>query len=108
VFQERHRNNYALDSNRSVIILPQHKVVPDEDGTLPPLGDDYWRTEDLVSMLLKVAKQQAEAMAEEKVKDAVITVPAWFTNPERQAMLDSAELAGLNVLRLISSVCFSF
>ncbi|KAF9187414.1 Hypoxia up-regulated protein 1 [Haplosporangium sp. Z 767] len=60
-----------------------------------------YSVEELVAMQFAVAKQQAEETAGETVKDVVITVPPYFTQFERQAVLDAAELAGLRVLSLI-------
>ncbi|KAG0057180.1 hypothetical protein BGZ83_001123 [Gryganskiella cystojenkinii] len=57
--------------------------------------------EELVAMQFALAKQQAEDTAGESVKDVVITIPPYFNQFERQAMLDAAELAGLRVISLI-------
>ncbi|GJJ71741.1 hypoxia up-regulated 1 [Entomortierella parvispora] len=57
--------------------------------------------EELVAMQFSLAKQQAEDTAGEPVKDVVITIPPYFNQFERQAMLDAAELAGLRVISLI-------
>eukprot|EP00455_Lapot_gusevi_P038029 TRINITY_DN4264_c0_g2_i1.p1 TRINITY_DN4264_c0_g2~~TRINITY_DN4264_c0_g2_i1.p1 ORF type:complete len:890 (-),score=423.85 TRINITY_DN4264_c0_g2_i1:69-2738(-) len=58
--------------------------------------------EEVMSMILKHAKTISETAAGIEVKDCVITVPPFFTNKERQALLDAADLAGLNVLGLIN------
>ncbi|KAI1316575.1 hypothetical protein EDD11_009840 [Mortierella claussenii] len=63
-------------------------------------GNKY-TVEELVAMQLVLAKQQAEETAGEVVKDVVITIPPYFSQSERQALLDAAELAGLHVLSLI-------
>eukprot|EP00457_Paulinella_chromatophora_P000390 gb/GEZN01000390.1/.p1 GENE.gb/GEZN01000390.1/~~gb/GEZN01000390.1/.p1 ORF type:complete len:930 (-),score=242.96 gb/GEZN01000390.1/:1683-4472(-) len=57
--------------------------------------------EELMAMSFEHIKALAEHDAEEPVKDCVITVPEFFTQHDRQAMLDSAEIAGFNVLSLI-------
>lgn len=57
--------------------------------------------EELVAFQFAHAKEQAEATAQETVRDVVITVPPYFNQFERQAVLDAAELAGLKVLSLI-------
>ncbi|KAG0365461.1 Hsp70 protein-domain-containing protein [Gamsiella multidivaricata] len=61
-----------------------------------------YTVEELVAMQFALAKQQAEETAGEIVRDVVITVPPYFSQFERQAVLDSAELAGLHVLSLIN------
>jgi len=58
--------------------------------------------EEIVAMSLQHVMKIAEADAESPVKDCVLTVPPYWTHRERQAMLDAAEIAGLNVLSLLN------
>ncbi|KAF9432127.1 hypothetical protein BGZ76_011239 [Entomortierella beljakovae] len=60
-----------------------------------------YSVEELVAMQLALAKRQAEETAGEPVKDVVITIPPYFSQAERRALLDAADLAGLHVLSLI-------
>ncbi|KAF9930977.1 hypothetical protein BGZ75_003420 [Mortierella antarctica] len=60
-----------------------------------------YTAEELVAMQFALAKRQAEDTAGETIKDVVITVPPFFNQFERQAVLDAAELAGLRVLSLV-------
>lgn len=53
-------------------------------------------------MILQKLKVDAEAYLGEKVTDAVITCPAYFTDAQRQATKDAGKIAGLNVLRIIN------
>lgn len=80
------------------------RVRVDDDGVPHPYV--FWgRTlspEQVTSYLLRHLKDQAEAYLGEPVERAVITVPAYFREPERQATLQAAELAGLKVDRLIN------
>ncbi|KAL5967347.1 Heat shock cognate 70 kDa protein, partial [Taenia solium] len=53
-------------------------------------------------MVLSKMREIAEAYLDEKVTDAIITVPAYFNDNQRQATIDAGKIAGLNVLRLIN------
>lgn len=64
--------------------------------------DVIFSVEEIVAMSLQHIMKIAEADAESVVRDCVITVPAFFSHRERQALLDAAEIAGLNVLSLIN------
>lgn len=58
--------------------------------------------EQITAMLLTKLKETSELSLKTKVNDCVISVPSFFTNAERKALLDSASIAGLNVLRLFN------
>ena len=58
--------------------------------------------EEIASMILSKLKQSAEAFIGKSVKNAVITVPAYFNDAQRQATKDAGAIAGLNVLRIIN------
>uniref|UniRef100_A0A8C6DV74 Hypoxia up-regulated protein 1 n=1 Tax=Moschus moschiferus TaxID=68415 RepID=A0A8C6DV74_MOSMO len=58
--------------------------------------------EEVLSMLLNYSRSLAEDFAEQPIKDAVITVPAFFNQAERRAVLQAARMAGLKVLQLIN------
>ena len=58
--------------------------------------------QEVSAMILKKIKKDAEAFLGEKINDAVITVPAYFSDSQRQATKDAGTIAGLNVLRIIN------
>ncbi|MFH1033126.1 MAG: molecular chaperone DnaK [Pseudomonadota bacterium] len=83
-------------------ILP-YKVVQASNGDahINIQGKDYSPAE-ISSMVLVKMKQTAEDYLGEKLSDAVITVPAYFNDSQRQATKDAGKIAGLNVLRIIN------
>merc|ERR1711881_640550 len=82
------------------------KVV--DAGSLPKLEVEYknetktFTPEEISSMVLTKMKETAEAYLGHDVKDAVVTVPAYFNDSQRQATKDAGVISGLNVLRIIN------
>ena len=66
------------------------------------MGDKKYRPEEISAMIIQKIKNDAEARLGEKITDAVITVPAYFNDSQRQATKDAGQIAGLNVLRIIN------
>ena len=83
-------------------VLP-YKIVraPNGDAHIQIRGRDYSPTE-ISAFILTKMKQTAEDYLGEKVTDAVVTVPAYFNDSQRQATKDAGKIAGLNVLRIIN------
>jgi len=82
-------------------IMP-YEIVKKGDGVAVKMGDKDYSPEEVSAMILSKLKADAEAFLGEKVTEAVITVPAYFNDAQRQATKDSGTIAGLNVLRIIN------
>jgi molecular chaperone DnaK len=83
-------------------IVPYEVVKgPNGDVRVKAEGEEYAPPE-ISAMILQKLKQDAEAYLGETVTDAVITVPAYFNNAQREATKDAGKIAGLNVLRIVN------
>ena len=83
--------------------LVPYKVVRGENNTARvQIGDRVYSPPEISAMILQKMKQTAEDHLGTKVTDAVITVPAYFNDAQRQATKEAGEIAGLNVRRIIN------
>jgi len=71
-------------------------------GVEVKMSDKWHRPEEISAMILQKLKQDAEARLGEKINEAVITVPAYFNDSQRQATKDAGQIAGLDVKRIIN------
>ena len=71
-------------------------------GVEVTMNGQKYKPEEVSAMILQKLKNDAEAKLGEKITDAVITVPAYFNDSQRQATKDAGAIAGLNVLRIIN------
>ena len=88
----------AVNANRTVASIKRHM------GTdwRKELGGRMYNPQEVSAMILRKLREDAEAYLGEKVTDAVITVPAYFNDIQRQATKDAGRIAGLNVRRIIN------
>ncbi len=105
---------FTKDGERLVGQLAKNQAVTNPDRTVISIkrhmGEDYkvnidgkaYTPQEISAMILTKLKNEAENYLGEKVTDAVITVPAYFTDSQRQATKDAGQIAGLNVKRIIN------
>ena len=105
---------FAKDGERLVGQVAKRQAVANPDKTIISIKRDMgtdrkvkiekkdYSPQEISAMILTKLKQDAEAYLGEKVTQAVITVPAYFTDSQRQATKDAGRIAGLEVLRIIN------
>ena len=105
---------FAKNGERLVGQLAKRQAVSNPENTIISIkrhmGSDYkvtvegksYTPQEISAMILQKIKADAEAYLGEPVKQAVITVPAYFTDAQRQATKDAGSIAGLEVLRIIN------
>jgi len=74
----------------------------DNGGVEVKMGEKWLRPEEVSAMILQKLKNDAEVRLGEKITEAVITVPAYFNDSQRQATKDAGKIAGLDVKRIIN------
>ena len=105
---------FTKDGERLVGQLAKNQAVTNPERTIISIkrhmGSDYkvdidgkkYTPQEISAMILQKLKAEAESYLGEKVTDAVITVPAYFTDSQRQATKDAGQIAGLKVHRIIN------
>jgi len=86
---------------KDIDIMP-YEIVKKDNGVAVKMGDKEYTPEEISAMILSKLKADAESFLGEKVTEAVITVPAYFDDSQRQATKDAGKIAGLEVKRIIN------
>ena len=90
------------DVQKDIKSVPFEVAKSTNGGIEVKLADKMYRPEEISAMILQKLKADAEARLGEKITEAVITVPAYFNDAQRQATKDAGKIAGLDVLRIIN------
>jgi molecular chaperone DnaK len=88
--------------SEEMTIVPYEVVKGPNGDVRVKAGDKEYAPPEISAMILQKLKADAEAYLGEAVTDAVITVPAYFNNAQREATKDAGKIAGLNVVRIIN------
>src|SRR6201993_2957851 len=92
------KNQWVLAPERTVKSI-KRKMGTDEKVKL---GDQEYRPQEISAMILRALRDRASQQLGQPVKRAVITVPAYFNDSQRQATREAGELAGLEVVRILN------
>ncbi|MFA5127955.1 MAG: molecular chaperone DnaK [Patescibacteria group bacterium] len=95
----RHFNDAEVQ--RDLKLMP-YKIVQAGEGVKVAMQGSEYSPQEISAMILQKMKADAEERIGEKITDAVITVPAYFDDSQRQATKDAGVIAGLNVLRIVN------
>ena len=92
------RNQYVAAPERTAVSI-KRKMGSDEQVQM---GDETYSPQEISSFILKALKTRAEQVLKQPVSKAVVTVPAYFTDAQRQATREAGQIAGLEVVRIIN------
>ena len=91
-----------VEVEKDKTLLPYELRGASNGGVEIHMGDKWYRPEEISAMVLQKLKHDAEEQLGEKITEAIITVPAYFDDAQRQATKNAGEIAGLTVKRIIN------
>ncbi|MCX6143424.1 MAG: molecular chaperone DnaK [Ignavibacteriales bacterium] len=99
---KRFMGRFFNEVNEEMKLVPYKVVQGDNNTARVQIGDRVYSPPEISAMVLQKMKQTAEDYLGTKITEAVITVPAYFNDAQRQATKEAGEIAGLNVRRIIN------
>ena len=99
---KRFMGRFYNEVNEEMKLVPYKVIQGDNNTARVQAGDRVYSPPEISSMILQKMKQTAEDYLGTKITEAVITVPAYFNDAQRQATKEAGEIAGLNVRRIIN------
>ena len=99
---KRFMGNSFSESSKEVARVPYKVVKGDNDTPRVDIDGRMYTPQELSAMVLQKMKKTAEEFLDQEVTEAVITVPAYFNDAQRQATKEAGEIAGLKVRRIIN------
>jgi molecular chaperone DnaK len=99
---KRFMGRFMNEVNEEMRLVPYKVMTGDNNTARVQIEDRVYSPPEISAMILQKMKQTAEDYLGQKVTDAVITVPAYFNDAQRQATKEAGEIAGLNVRRIIN------
>ena len=94
--------SFESDEVQRDIKISPYKIVKANGGVKIKMSDKEYTPQEISAMILSKLKADAEAKLGEKITEAIITVPAYFDDSQRQATKDAGKIAGLDVKRIIN------
>jgi molecular chaperone DnaK len=105
IFQIKRFIGHSFDEaqvQKDIKSTPFETRKSENGGIEVKMGEKWYRPEEISAMIIQKLKTDAEARIGEKITEAVITVPAYFNDAQRQATKDAGKIAGLDVKRIIN------
>ena len=99
---KRFMGRFMNEVNEEMKLVPYEVTKGDNNTARVKISDRVYSPSEISSMILQKLKQTAEDYLGQKITEAVITVPAYFNDAQRQATKEAGEIAGLNVRRIIN------